>query len=77
MNIRDAAIMRIEELCAEKGKKVNEFCLKGGLTPSVYYEFVNGRTKLPKIDTIKKICQGAGITMSEFYDRDYFNDYEE
>ncbi len=77
MVIKDAVIKRIGELCTEKGKAVNEFCLKGGLTPSTYYDFVNGRTKLPKIDTIKKICQGANITLAEFYDRDYFNDYEE
>ncbi|MFI3165119.1 MAG: helix-turn-helix transcriptional regulator [Bacillota bacterium] len=77
MDMREAIITRINELCSEKNKKVNEFCLNGGLTPSVYYEFVNGRTKLPKVDTIKKLCQGAGITMAEFYDREYFNDYEE
>lgn len=77
MSIKEALIKRIDELCQEKSKKVNEFCLRGGLTPSVYYEFVNGRTKVPKVDTIKKICQGAGITMAEFFDREYFNDYEE
>ena len=77
MLIKEAIITRIEELTKEKGMKINEICLAGGLTPSTYYDFVNGRTKLPKVDTIKKICQGSNITMAEFYDRDYFNDYEE
>ncbi len=77
MNIKEACILRIKELTKDKGMSINEICLRGGLTPSVYYDFVNGRTKLPKIDTVKRICQGAEITMAEFFDRDYFNDYEE
>lgn len=77
MTLKEAIIVRIKELCKEKGKAVSEICLSGGLTPSTYYDFVNNRTKLPKIDTIKKICQGAGVTMAEFFDRDYFNDYED
>lgn len=77
MVLKEAIIMRINELSKEQGKAVNEICLAGGLTPSTYYDFVNNRTKLPKIDTIKRLCQGAGITMSEFFNRDYFNDFEE
>lgn len=77
MSTREAILKRIDELCTEKDRAINDFCLAGGLTPSTYYEFANKRTKTPKVDTIKRICQGAGITMSEFFDRDYFNDYED
>ena len=26
---------------------------------------------------VKRFCEGAGITLAEFFDRDYFNDIEE
>lgn len=35
---------------------------------------MNGRTKCPKVNTIRSFCEGVGITLSEFFDRDYFND---
>jgi hypothetical protein len=27
--------------------------------------------------TVKRFCEGAGIALSEFFDRDYFNEPEE
>ncbi len=77
MDIKTAIITRIDELTKTTGKTIGKICLDGGLTPSVYYDFVNGRTKLPRVDTVKRICQGAGITMAEFFDREYFDHYEE
>lgn len=77
MDIKSAMIARIDELTKQKNKTIGKICLDGGLTPSVYYDFVSGRTKLPKVDTVKRICQGAGITMAEFFDREYFNHYED
>ena len=33
--------------------------------------------KCSKVITIKRFCEGAGITLKEFFDKDYFNDIEE
>ena len=77
MNINEAIIKRIEEICQEKNINICEASLSGGKSPSAIYDLLKGRTKCSKVSTIKAFCQGAGITLSEFFDRDYFNDFEE
>ena len=77
MNINDAIIKRIKELCEEKNINVCETALNGGKSPSALYDLIKGRTKCSKVSTIKAFCQGAGITLSEFFDKEYFNDFED
>ena len=77
MNINDAIIKRIEEICKEKNINVCEAALGGGKSPSAIYDLIKGRTKCSKVSTIKAFCQGAGITLSEFFDKEYFNDFED
>lgn len=77
MDLNQAIIKRIEEITAEKGVSVCDACLKGGMSPSSIYDIFKGRTKCSKVITIKRFCEGAGITLKEFFDKEYFNDIEE
>ena len=77
MNLNEAIIKRINEVCKEKNSNVCDASLQGGMSPSAIYDLMKGRTKCSKVITIKRFCEGAGITLSEFFDRDYFNDIEE
>ena len=77
MKLNDAIIKRIEEICDERGSNVCDISLGGGMSPSAIYDLFKGRTKCSKVITVKRFCEGAGITLSEFFDRDYFNDAED
>ena len=77
MIVNEAIIKRIAEICKEKHINVCETALNGGKSPSAIYDLMKGRTKCSKVSTIKAFCQGAGITLSEFFDKEYFNDFEE
>lgn len=77
MKTNQAILKRIDELCAEKGKNVCKACLDGGKSPAALYDLMKGRTKCSKVTTIKSFCEGVGITLSEFFNRDYFNDFED
>lgn len=77
MTLNQAVIKRIEEICEETGRSVCDICLSAGLTPSTVYELLYGRTKQPGIITTKLFCEGAGIKIKEFFDRDYFDDLED
>jgi hypothetical protein len=77
MQLNDAIIKRIEEICEEHGTNVCDASLSGGMSPSAIYDLMKGRTKCSKVITVKRFCEGAGITLSEFFDRDYFNDPED
>lgn len=76
MTVNEAILKRIDELCKEKKINICDTCLKGGMSPSAIYDLVKGRTKCSKVVTIKRFCEGAEITLAEFFDRPYFNDLE-
>ena len=77
MKLNDAIIKRIEEICEERGSNVCDISLNGGMSPSAIYDLLKGRTKCSKVITVKRFCEGAGITLAEFFDKEYFNDSEE
>ena len=77
MKLNDAIVKRINEVCKEKGLNICDASLKGGMSPSAIYDLVKGRTKCSKVITVKRFCEGAEITLSEFFDREYFNETEE
>lgn len=77
MNINDAIRKRIKEIVDENKTTLTALCLNSNLTPSTIFDFMYGKSKCPKVITIKKICSGANITLAEFFDRDYFNDVDE
>lgn len=77
MKINDAIIRRIEEVCEEQGSNVCDIALKGGMSPSAIYDLLKGRTKCSKVITVKRFCEGANMTLAEFFDRDYFNELTE
>ena len=76
MSLNDAIIRRIQEICKERGSNVCEIALAGGMSPSAIYDLFKGRTKCPTVITVKRFCEGAGITLTEFFNKDYFNDLE-
>ena len=77
MKLNDAIVKRINEVCKENGLNICDASLRGGMSPSAIYDLVKGRTKCSKVITVKRFCEGAGITLKEFFDRDYFDDAEE
>ncbi len=77
MKLNEAIIKRINEICNEKGISVCGATLGGGKSPSAIYDLANGRTKCSKVDTIYSFCEGAGITLQEFFTADYIKDLED
>ena len=77
MELNDAIVARIREICEEKNINVCDASLKGGMSPSALYDLIKGRTKCSKVITVKRFCEGAGMTLKEFFDRDYFNSIEQ
>ena len=57
----------------ENETSLTALCLNSNLTPSTIFDFMSGKSKCPKVITIKKICSGANITLEQFFAKDYFN----
>ncbi|WP_312060244.1 MULTISPECIES: helix-turn-helix domain-containing protein [Anaerotignum] len=69
-------IDRINALCYERGITVGRLCTMSGATGSTINDIMNGVTKNPGVFTIKKLCDGLGITLSEFFDTVEFKNSE-
>ena len=76
MNINEAIIKRVLEITELKKMSISDVSLKGGMSPSNIYDLLHNRTKHSKINTIQRFCEGAGITITEFFTSPIFNDLE-
>jgi len=75
MTLNQAILKRIDELCKEHNLSISKLSLKGGITPSVIYD-IKTKGKVPSVVTLKKLCDGLKITLSDFFDRPYINQVE-
>ncbi|MBQ6818303.1 MAG: helix-turn-helix transcriptional regulator [Clostridia bacterium] len=77
MNTVTAVKNRIYELCYERKISVNKLATICALPPSSVKSILYGRSKNPKLLTIKMICDGLDITLAEFFDTPEFNELEQ
>lgn len=72
MTVSEAVAERIIDLCDERDITINKLCTMSAVTQSTVNDIINKRSKNPGIATIKKICDGLSITISDFFDSDIF-----
>ena len=77
MNTKQAVADRIVELCKEKGIAINAIANISGVPPMTVYSMLNAKSKNPGIVTIKKLCDGLGITLGEFFSTKEFDELEQ
>lgn len=77
MTIGTAVKIRILELCEQRGLSINKLCTISGVTQSTVNNIISGRNNSTTISTIKKLCDGLGITITEFFDSDHFETLEQ
>lgn len=73
MTAQEAVRNRILQLCGERNITINKLATLAALPPSSVKNILYGKSQNPKLLTIKLICDGLGITLSEFFDSDDFN----
>lgn len=77
MTIGEAVRQRIIGLCREQEISINALSTRSGVTQSTVNNIVSGRNNSATISTIKKLCDGLGITIQDFFDSDLFFDLEQ
>lgn len=77
MNISQAVVKRIEYLCKERNLTINALSNISGVTQSTVNDIVSGTTYNAGIVTIKKLCDGLGISVRDFFDCDLFTNLEQ
>lgn len=67
----DYVIKRIEELCEQKNWSKYRLAKESGIPHSTIFNMLK-RTNTPTISTLVKICNGLGITLSQFFADDEY-----
>ena len=68
---------RILELCGENEITINKLSTISALPPSSIKNILYGKSKNPKLLTIKMICDGLDITLGEFFSAPVFDSLEQ
>ena len=77
MTVGEAVRQRIIQLCQERDTSINKLSSISGVTQSTVNNIVSGRNNSATVSTIKKLCDGLGITIDEFFHSDLFAGLEQ
>ena len=75
--VGEAVRQRIVELCHERNISFNKLSSISGITQSTVNNIVSGRNNSTTVSTVKKLCDGLEITVTEFFDSPIFQDLEQ
>ncbi len=76
MKVEDIVVKRFQELCKERNMTLNELANLSGVTPSTAYSMMDESRRDISIVTIKRVCDGLGITLGEFFSTSNFDNLE-
>ena len=77
MSVKDAVAARFAALCREREIKPNELATLSGVTPSTVYSMLDARRRDVSVVTVKKLCDGLGITLGEFFSAPELDEQEQ
>lgn len=77
MNTYTAVKNRLLYLCEEKHLTIHKLATDSAVPPSTVKNILYGKSTNPGIVTIKKLCDGLGITLIEFFDDPIFQNLEQ
>ena len=77
MNICTAVKNRIIKLCDEKNMTYYKLAVESAVPHSTIKSILYGNSQNPGIVTLKMLCDGFGITITEFFDTDEFRNLEQ
>ena len=68
---------RILQVCGQRDMTINRLATVSALPPSSIKNILYGKSRNPKLITIKMICDGLGITLGEFFSTPEFDALEQ
>ena len=77
MDISEAVVLRLNELCAQRGITINRLATLSAVTQSTVSDFMRGATKNIGIITLKKLVDGLELTIKEIFDAQWFRTVEQ
>lgn len=77
MTLKGTIANRILQLCEERQLTPYSLAMLCGLDKTTIYSIIGDKSRSPEVATIKKICDGVGITLGQFFSTDEFDKLEQ
>ena len=77
MSVKDVVANRFVELCREKKITINALANSAGVTPSTVYSMLDETRRDISVVTVKKLCDGLGVSLGEFFSAPMFDELEQ
>lgn len=77
MFLKDAIVLRLQQICRERNIRYNELANRSGVTPSTVYSLMNPSRRDLSVITLKKLCDGLDMTITEFFHDPLFQTLEQ
>lgn len=77
MNTSEVIALRIKQLCKANGVTPNKISYISAVPQATVKSILLGESKNPGAVTIKKLCDGFGITLGEFFSTPEFDELEQ
>ena len=77
MRINEVTATRIRQLCRERNITPNRLSYLSAVPQATIKSILAGESKIVGIITVKKLCDGLGISVVEFFDTEEFNNLEQ
>ena len=74
--LREAVAKRLIELMEQRNLSLNGLALLAAVPPSTLKNIIYGKSKNPGVVTLKLLCDGMGISITEFFDSPLFSELE-
>lgn len=77
MNTYTTVKNRLMILCEERKMSIHKLAIESAVPPSTIKNILYGKSINPGIVTIKMLCDGLGISLTEFFDTVEFRNLEQ
>ena len=77
MDTYTAVKNRLLTLLGERKMSIHKLAMESAVAPSSIKNILYGKSKNPGIVTLKMLCDGFGITITEFFDTEAFKCLEQ
>lgn len=77
MNTYKTVKNRLLQLLGEKKMSIHKLSTESAVAPSSIKNILYGKSRNPGIVTLKMLCDGFGITLSDFFSTEEFSNLEQ
>ena len=77
MFLKDAIVLRLQQICRERNIRYNGLAIRSGVTPSTVYSLMSPSRRDLSVITLKKLCDGLDMTITQFFDGPLFQTLEQ